>query len=62
MSGIPLVRESEATDERAREAFRDIKSTMRIPVIALLFWNHVFVMVWRAGRSPITLRHFGREH
>jgi halocarboxylic acid dehydrogenase DehI len=37
MIGIPLVRESETTDERAREAFRDVRSALRIPVATLLF-------------------------
>ena len=35
--GIPLIRESEATDERAREAFRDIKSALRVPLVHLIF-------------------------
>jgi hypothetical protein len=37
MQGIQLVRESEATDERAREAFRDIKNALRVPIVNLIF-------------------------
>jgi hypothetical protein len=64
MSGIPLVRESEATDERAREAFRDIKSTMRIPVIALLFqswaaYPKFLDVTWRRLRPSVLSEEFG---
>lgn len=37
MQSITLVRESEATDERAREAFRDIKNALRVPLVTLIF-------------------------
>lgn len=64
MSGIPLIRESEATDERAREAFRDIKSTMRIPVIALLFqswaaYPKFLDVTWRRLRPSVLSQEFG---
>ena len=64
MTGIPLVRESEATDERAREAFRDIKSTMRIPVIALLFqawaaYPRFLDVTWRRLRPSVLSEAFG---
>jgi Halocarboxylic acid dehydrogenase DehI len=37
MQSIQLVRESEATDERVREAFRDIKVSLRVPLVNLIF-------------------------
>lgn len=63
MSGIPLVRETEATDERAREAFRDIKSTMRIPLIALLFqswaaYPKFLDVTWRRLRPSVLSEEF----
>jgi hypothetical protein len=64
MIGIPLIRESEATDERVREAFRDIKSTMRIPVIALLFqswaaYPKFLDVTWRRLRPSVLAEEFG---
>jgi hypothetical protein len=37
MLTIPLVREADASDERVREAFRDIKATLRVSLVPQLF-------------------------
>lgn len=55
---IPLVRESEATDERVREAFRDIKNALRVPIVTLLFqaWAAVprfLDLTWRRLRPNV---------
>lgn len=55
---IPLVRESEATDERVREAFRDIKNALRVPIVTLLFQAWAVVprfldLTWRRLRPNV---------
>ncbi|HXW51552.1 MAG TPA: halocarboxylic acid dehydrogenase DehI family protein [Candidatus Acidoferrales bacterium] len=55
---IALVRESEATDERAREAFRDIKNSLRVPIVNLIFqaWAAVprfLDVTWRRLRPNV---------
>jgi hypothetical protein len=55
---IALVRESEATDERVREAFRDIKNALRVPIVTLLFqaWAAVprfLDLTWRRLRPNV---------
>ncbi len=55
---IPFVRESEATEERAREAFRDIKNALRVPIVTLLFqaWAAVprfLDLTWRRLRPSV---------
>jgi Halocarboxylic acid dehydrogenase DehI len=58
MQSIPLIRESEVTDERAREAFRDIKNALRVPIVNLIFqaWAAVprfLDIVWRRLRPSV---------
>jgi hypothetical protein len=58
MQGIPLVRETEATDERAREAFRDIKSALRVPLVNLIFqawaaYPRFLDITWRRLRPSV---------
>ena len=65
MSGIPLVRESETTDERAREAFRDVRSALRIPVATLLFqawavYPKFLDVTWRRLRPSVLSDDFAR--
>ncbi|MDQ6767739.1 MAG: halocarboxylic acid dehydrogenase DehI family protein [Candidatus Eremiobacteraeota bacterium] len=55
---IPLIRESEATDERAREAFRDIKSALRVPIVNLIFqawaaYPKFLDVTWRRLRPSV---------
>lgn len=64
MQSIPLVRESEATDERAREAFRDIKNALRVPIVNLIFqaWAAVprfLDITWRRLRPNVLTAEFG---
>jgi len=58
MQSIPLVRETEATDERAREAFRDIKSALRVPLVNLIFqawaaYPRFLEVTWRRLRPSV---------
>jgi halocarboxylic acid dehydrogenase DehI len=58
MQSIPLVRESETTDERAREAFRDIKSALRVPLVNLIFqawaaYPRFLDLTWRRLRPSV---------
>jgi Halocarboxylic acid dehydrogenase DehI len=58
MQSIPLVRESEATDERAREAFRDIKNALRVPLVNLIFqawaaYPRFLDVTWRRLRPSV---------
>ena len=62
-SAIALVRESEATDERAREAFRDIKSSLRVPIVNLMFQAWAVVprfldITWRRLRPNVLSAQF----
>ena len=63
MHPIPLVRESEATDERVREAFRDIKGALRVPVVNVLFqawaaFPKFLEVVWRRVRPSVLTAQF----
>ncbi len=63
MQSIPLVRESEATDERAREAFRDIKVALRVPVVNVIFqawaaFPKFLEVVWRRVRPSVLTTQF----
>ncbi len=58
MNSIVLIRESEATDERAREAFRDIKNALRVPMVHLIFqawaaFPRFLEVVWRRLRPSV---------
>jgi hypothetical protein len=60
---IQLLRENEATDERAREAFRDIKNALRVPIVTLIFqaWAAVprfLDIVWRRLRPNVLSQSF----
>jgi len=64
MQSIPLVREGEATEERAREAFRDIKNALRVPIVNLIFqaWAAVprfLDLTWRRMRPNVLTAEFG---
>jgi hypothetical protein len=64
MQSIPLVRESETTDERAREAFRDIKSALRVPLVNLIFqawaaYPRFLDLTWRRLRPSVLTLEFG---
>ena len=64
MQSIPLVRETEATDERAREAFRDIKSALRVPLVNLIFqawaaYPRFLDVTWRRLRPSVLTVEFG---
>ncbi len=63
MQSIPLVRESEATDERAREAFRDIKGALRVPLVNLIFqawavYPKFLDATWRRLRPSVLTQEF----
>lgn len=63
---VPLVRESDATDERVREAFRDIKNALRIPVVSVVFQAYAALpkfidIVWRRLRPSVLAPEFSRQ-
>jgi hypothetical protein len=63
MLTIPLVRESDASDERVREAFRDIKATLRVPLVSQIFqaWATVprfLDYTWRRFRPNVLAASF----
>ena len=43
MVSVMLVREADAVDERVREAYRDIKASLRVPMVASLFQAYASV-------------------
>ena len=43
METIPLVRESEASDDRVKEAFRDVKELLRVSVVSVVFQAYAAV-------------------
>jgi hypothetical protein len=58
MLTIPLVREPDAVDERVREAYRDIKATLRVQHVSLLFQAYASVArfldyTWRRLRPNV---------
>lgn len=58
METIPLVRESEVADDRVREAFRDIKQLLRVPLVSTVFAAYAAVprfldFVWRRMRPSV---------
>jgi hypothetical protein len=64
MQPIRIVRPADATDERVREAFRDIKGSLRVPVVSALFqaWAAVpdfLDVVWRRLRPNVVSPEFG---
>jgi Halocarboxylic acid dehydrogenase DehI len=63
MLTIPLVRESDSSDERIREAFRDIKATLRVPLVSQIFqaWATVprfLDYTWRRLRPNVLAWNF----
>lgn len=63
MQAISLTRESEATDERVREAFRDIKGALRVSVVSDIFqawaaFPKFLEVVWRRMRPSVLTSQF----
>ncbi|MBV8366771.1 MAG: hypothetical protein JO194_09790 [Candidatus Eremiobacteraeota bacterium] len=60
---IVLVREPDAVDERVREAYRDIKASLRVPVVSSLFQAYAVVprfldYTWRRLRPNVLAKPF----
>lgn len=60
---ITLVREPDAVDERVREAYRDIKASLRVPVVSSLFQAYAVVprfldYTWRRLRPNVLAKPF----
>ena len=60
---ITLVREPDAVDERVREAYRDIKASLRVPVVSSLFQAYAAVprfldYTWRRLRPNVLAKPF----
>jgi hypothetical protein len=60
---ISLIREPDAVDERVREAYRDIKASLRVPVVSSLFQAYAVVprfldYTWRRLRPNVLARPF----
>jgi hypothetical protein len=60
---ITLVREPDAVDERVREAYRDIKASLRVPVVSTLFQAYAVVprfldYTWRRLRPNVLAKPF----
>jgi hypothetical protein len=58
MLTVPLIREADAVDERVREAYRDIKASLRVPVVSSLFQAYAAVprfldYTWRRLRPNV---------
>jgi hypothetical protein len=58
---VRFVRENEVDDERVREAFRNVKASLRMPVVNGIFQAYATSprlpkAASRAGPSPITRR------
>lgn len=63
---IPLLRENDATDERVREAFRDIKLSLRVPIVNSVFLAYAAVpkfldLTWRRLRPIALARRFAAQ-
>src|SRR5271166_5112684 len=63
MLSVTLVREADAADERVREAYRDIKASLRVPVVSSLFQAYAAVprfldYTWRRLRPNILAKPF----
>jgi hypothetical protein len=63
MLTVTLVREADAVDERVREAYRDIKASLRVPVVASLFQAYAAVprfldYTWRRLRPNVLAKPF----
>ncbi len=63
MVSIPLIREPDAVDERVREAYRDIKACLRVPVVGSLFQAYAVVprfleYTWRRLRPNVLAKPF----
>jgi hypothetical protein len=63
---VTLIPESDATDERVREAFRDIKNALRVPIVDAVFQAYAAVpkfldLAWRRLRPSILTAQFGLE-
>lgn len=66
MHAIPLIKEADATDEGVREAFREIKNSLRIPVVNLLFQSYAATpkfleIAWRRLRPSVLTGQFGQQ-
>jgi hypothetical protein len=60
---ITLVREPDAVDERVRESYRDIKASLRVPVVSSLFQAYAAVprfldYTWRRLRPNVLAKPF----
>jgi len=60
---ITLVREPDAVDERVREAYRDIKASLRVPIVSSLFQAYAVVprfldYTWRRLRPNVLAKPF----
>ena len=60
---IPMVREPDAVDERVREAYRDIKASLRVPIVGSLFQAYAAVprfldYTWRRLRPNVLSKPF----
>lgn len=63
---IPLVKEADATDDGVREAFREIKNSLRVPVVNVLFQAYAAMpkfleIAWRRLRPSVLTAQFGER-
>ncbi|MBC5805245.1 MAG: hypothetical protein DLM53_02255 [Candidatus Eremiobacter antarcticus] len=66
LPAVTLIPESDVTDERVREAFRDIKNALRVPIVNAVFQAYAAVpkfldLAWRRLRPSILTAQFGLE-
>ncbi|MDQ6780286.1 MAG: halocarboxylic acid dehydrogenase DehI family protein [Candidatus Eremiobacteraeota bacterium] len=66
MQSITLVKESDATDEDVREAYREIKTALRLPMVSLLFQAYASTpkflgLAWRRLRPSVLAPQFAQQ-